>query len=119
MPIPLILLIDDEPLMRLYLRRVLFRACPTAAVLLAGSVLEARHILHANEITAILSDYHLGDGTALDVLQTALHVAPHCPVVVTSTDTSLQAAVLAAGATAFVSKLAPVPDLQRALVVLC
>ncbi len=115
----LILLVDDEPLLRLYLRRVLARACPTAAVLLAGSVNEAQHIFEANEITAIVSDYHLGDGTAMDILQIVQAAAPDCPVVVTSTDTTIEAAVLAAGAAQFVSKLAPVSQLEQALAILC
>ncbi len=119
MTTPIILLINDEPLIRLYLGRVLLRTCPTAAVLLAASVREARHVLAANLITAILSDDYLGDSTALNVLQLARSPVLHCPVIVTATDTMIAAAVLAAGTTAFVSKLAAVPDLQRALAVWC
>ncbi|MDP9311406.1 MAG: response regulator [Chloroflexota bacterium] len=104
MSVPTFLIVDDDAIIRLVIRRTLARHDPHALVFSAGSVAEARQQLTHTTPHIVITDYHLTDGTGLDVLAAAQALAPMPASVVISGDTARKAAVLAAGAVAFLAK---------------
>lgn len=101
---PVFLVVDDDALLRLLLRRVIAARYPYAPVCFAASVAEARQLLSASVPTIVLTDYYLVGGTGVDVLAAARKHVPFAPVVVLSGDVSIEDTVLAAGAGAFIAK---------------
>lgn len=112
---PVFLLVDDDTAALRILERAVHLVYAQAHTLEATSVAEARAALQQVAITAILTDYHLPDGTALDILAESRAHAPERKIVVLSGVTAVEPAVLAAGATVFLAK--PV-DLSRLLQVI-
>ena len=104
MSAPSFLIVDDDAIIRLVIRRTLARHDPLALVFIAGSVAEARQQLAHTSPHILITDYHLTDGTGLDVLAAARVHTPMPTSVVISGDTARKAAVLAAGAVAFLAK---------------
>jgi PAS domain S-box-containing protein len=73
-----VLLVDDNKLDRMaFTRFVKSRELPYDYTV-AGSVLEAQHILDSAQFDIIISDYSLGDGTALNILESVKNI----PVIV-------------------------------------
>jgi DNA-binding NtrC family response regulator len=99
-----LLIVDDTPMTRHTLVRLLARTRPDTATALAADVADAYQLLGGGHITGVVTDYHLPDGTGLDVLHAVRRQDPHMPVIVMSGDTSVETAVLKAGANAFVAK---------------
>ena len=60
-----LLLVDDDPNLRLALRRVLEGF--GVSVILAGSASQALHLLEVSSFDAVLSDYDLGSGSQTGV----------------------------------------------------
>ena len=104
MSAPTFLIVDDDAVIRLVIRRTLARHDPLALVLVAESVAEARQQLAHATPHILITDYHLTDGTGLDVLAAARAQTPMPASVVISGDTARKATVLAAGAVAFLAK---------------
>jgi DNA-binding NtrC family response regulator len=99
-----LLVVDDVAVIRRIVRRAIAKVCPTALVIAASTITEARQALQQRAVTAIITDYHLPDGTGLDVLRAAHAYNPTMRVVVMSTDATLATTSRSAGAYAFVSK---------------
>ena len=119
MPHPVFLIVDDDAVLRLVLQRIITVACPYAPVYSAASVADAIQDLHTVVPTIVLTDYHLLDGTGLDVLRAVRTVTPTVPVVVISSDLSIADTVLKAGADAFLSKPFDPADIQTVVTQLC
>ncbi|MHC4565002.1 MAG: response regulator, partial [Planctomycetota bacterium] len=63
-----ILLIEDERLDQMAFERFVKKEKLPYDYTIAGSVSEAKNLLESCQFDAIISDYSLGDGTALDIL---------------------------------------------------
>ena len=66
-----ILLVEDDALDQMAFKRMVEREKLPYDFTIAGSLAEAKQILSAKEFDVIVSDYSIGDGTALDVLNLA------------------------------------------------
>lgn len=66
-----ILLIEDNTLDQMAFKRFVENNAIPYDCTIAGSVSEARQMLNANQFDIIISDHSLGDGTALDILESA------------------------------------------------
>lgn len=115
----LILVIDDEPMTRRVIERSVHLIYPDAVVHHAGSVNEALHILRHSNVTAIVTDYSLPDGTGLHVISTSVAQAPNRPVLALSGDPSVGLAMLSAGASQFLAKPVSLQDLLASIRLLC
>jgi DNA-binding NtrC family response regulator len=107
---PTLLIVDDDPIMRLLLRRILAQYLPHAVVFSAGSVADARAHLTSADLALVLTDYHLTDGTGADVLNAAHAHDPTLPVVVISGNTMIADRMLGAGAAGFIAKPFAIED---------
>jgi len=88
---------DDDRTARSLARLVAF----TAPVRVAGSVAEGRHVARSSShLAAVLVDYHLPDGTGLELISTIRRHRPGLPVLIlTGTDDpTVPNRVMAAGA---------------------
>ena len=101
---PIVLVIDDDPMIRLLICRTLLRCSSNSLVFSAGTVAEARHALGVSTPTLVLTDYHLPDGTGADILAAARQQEARLPVIVISGNISVREAMLDAGATGFIAK---------------
>lgn len=75
-----ILLIEDDKLDQTAFMRMVEQEKLPYDCTIAGSVSEAKSILDSEQFDIIISDYHLGDGTALDTLE----LVKNTPVVLTT-----------------------------------
>ena len=91
---PVVLVVDDEHLMRMTLRHKLTRE--GYRVDLAGSAREATDRLLRFHYDLVLTDLRLNDACGVEVLQTAHRVDPHLPVLVLTGSDDDPAAVDAA-----------------------
>lgn len=64
---PRILIVDDEPALRQYVRSRLQRAMPSASVLVTSTPLEALRLIESGHVDLVVSDHHMpgGDGRVL------------------------------------------------------
>lgn len=110
------LIVDDDELVCCVLQRTVARYVPHAAVHTAASVAEARLLLSQTPLPQIvITDYHLADGSGLDVLQAAGIRDQEPRVVVISADPQWKDTVLAAGAVAFLAKPFRINDILNLL----
>lgn len=67
MSAPRVLIVDDDPSLRRYLRTQLRRVLPSARILVAASPEEALRVIETSLVDAVISDQHMpgGDGRAL------------------------------------------------------
>jgi CheY-like chemotaxis protein len=104
-------------------RRVLERSIhlvfPDAIVHHSGSVQEALQLLERVNITAIVTDYNLPDGTGLHIIRTSNAQNPQRPILALSGDPSVGVTMLAAGASQFLAKPVSLPDLLTSIQLLC
>lgn len=119
MPHPVFLIVDDDALLRVLLQHIITAACPYAPIYSAASVAEAIKDLDTVAPTIVLTDYHLLDGTGLDVLHAVRTATPTVPVVVISSDVSIANTILKAGANAFLSKPFDATNIQTVVAQLC
>ncbi len=77
-----VLVVEDEPSMRLLLSSLLERAGFQA--LAAASVDEAEAVLRSHPVSLVVSDYALGAGTGLELLQVVRSERPGLPFVLVS-----------------------------------
>ncbi len=110
-----ILIVDDDAVVRHLLHRTVARAQPTARIHEAATVAQAQSVLQAIIPAIVITDYHLPDGTGLDVLVAARTVNESCPVYILSGDAFVAGSVAEAGATAFLTKPIDINSLIRAL----
>ncbi len=104
MPHPAFLVVEDDPFLRLLLRRVIAAQYPYAPVCFATTLAETRQLLSSGVPTIVVTDYHLADGTGFDVLVAAQQHVPSASVVCVSGDSTVEHSIVAAGAAAFVAK---------------
>lgn len=109
------LVVDDDAPVRLVLRRAVLLVDPQAYVIEAATVSEALHALHNVVITAVVTDFHLPDGTAIDILQESRRADPQRRVLVLSGVAMGKHAALQAGADQFLVKPVALPHLLSAL----
>lgn len=109
---PIVLIVEDDPAVRQVLARVVQRVAAHVAVVPVASVADARQTLATHVVTAVILDYQLPDGTALDVL--AALPAPR-PVLALSADATVAGRVLAAGAIQFLPKPIELSVMQTAI----
>jgi DNA-binding NtrC family response regulator len=109
-----ILLVDDDPAMRSFLRLRVERL--GHGVLEAGSVAEAVSLLERGDVAAVLSDHGMPGGTGLQLLAYVKNRKPEVRFVLMSglVTPDMEAAAWSGGAEAVVSK----DDLTRRLHVL-
>lgn len=104
-----VVLVDDHDLVRLGLTRAFERADDFEIAGQAGSLAEARSVVHATEPTVVVTDIRLADGSGLEFVSELRSASPDLGIVVVTMyggDDRLIAA-MRAGASAFVSKEAP------------
>lgn len=101
-----VLLVDDDPHIRLVIAQELMADARTLLVAQAGSVREGRRAIRQHEFDVLLVDLNLGDGNAFDLLEYVKSVRPSAQAVVISVmeneDQVLRAFEL--GATGYVGK---------------
>lgn len=101
-----VLLVDDDPHIRLVIAQELMADARTLLVAQAGSVREGRRAIKQREFDVLLVDLNLGDGNAFDLLEYVKSVRPGAQAVVISVmeneDQVLRAFEL--GATGYVAK---------------
>jgi DNA-binding NtrC family response regulator len=99
-----ILIVDDDAIVRHVLRRLLNRIEPTIPIIEAATVTAALHALEHNPISMVVTDFHLPDGTGLNVYAAATLRNPALPVLVVSSDPGVATIALQSGAYAFLLK---------------
>jgi DNA-binding NtrC family response regulator len=106
-----ILLVDDEPIVRFGIRD--FLEARGFAVDEAGSLEQARGLYQRTRPDAVVLDYRMPDGNALDLLQELRAADPQLPVVVLTGHGSIDLAVRAIkeGAENFLTKPVELPAL--------
>lgn len=109
MPPCVVLCVDDDPVSLAILKRHLESLSSDMAIVdvrTASSIAEATESLAANSTDLVVSDYHLGDGTAMDLLPVATKEDEILPVIVISGvgDEDVVADVLRAGASDYIPK---------------
>ena len=113
--LPTILVVEDDDGSRYLLQFIISMVLPGARVVEAPSVAAARSALSSTAVTAVLTDYHLPDGTGLDVIGAANAVDPAVPVLANSADPDASTAMVQAGACGFFSKPFDMPQLAAQL----
>ena len=103
-----VLLAEDSPLARREIARQLRAVEGVAHVVAVGGVAEARRALEEDTFEVCLLDFHLGDGTALDVLRARSRLLrkPDATMIVmtASPSAALRRRCLASGADHFFAK---------------
>jgi len=113
-----ILAVDDHPLTREALARLVADLGPGAEVLEADSIAAAQDRLAVHpDVTLVVLDIALPDGAGMEGLERLLKTRPNTPVLVLSAqdDPATARAVLDAGARGFISKRSPTRVLTEAL----
>lgn len=110
-----ILIVDDEPAVRFGLREFLQRN--GYQIEEAEDFQQARRMVSAANHDAIIADYKLPDGTALDLLASMKEIGANVPLVVLTGhgSTELAVAAIKAGAEQFLTKPVQLPTLHTIL----
>jgi DNA-binding NarL/FixJ family response regulator len=111
-------MVDDQPVYRLGLSRLLQRSDQFSILWSAGSVAQALRDLERKPVDLVLMDLQFADGgDGIHVLQTVRRRWPQTKVLVVSAlaDRQMAAAVKAAGAVGIVGKEASLADLLAAI----
>ena len=111
----ILLVVDDHCIIRQVVRRTLCRLHPNATMVDGADVGTALRAMQQCDVTAILTDIYLPDGNGRQVLAAAQSLLPGLPVVCMSSDPTVEAGVLAAGAAAFLRKPFTFDELQAVL----
>jgi DNA-binding NarL/FixJ family response regulator len=115
---PKILAVDDHPLTREALARLVAELGPGTEVLEADSIAAAQDRLAVHpDVTLVVLDIALPDGAGMNGLERLLKTRPNTPILVLSAqdDPATARAVLDAGARGFISKRSPTRVLTEAL----
>jgi DNA-binding NarL/FixJ family response regulator len=115
---PKILAVDDHPLTREALARLVADLGPGTEVLEADSIAAAQDRLAVHpDVTLVVLDIALPDGSGMEGLERLLKTRPNTPILVLSAqdDPATARAVLDAGARGFISKRSPTRVLTEAL----
>ncbi len=109
MPPCVVLCVDDDPVSMAILKRHLESLSGEMAIVevrTATSIAEATEVLAGDTTDLVVSDYNLGDGTAMDILPLAMKAEEILPVIVISGEgnENVVADVLRAGASDYIPK---------------
>lgn len=112
-----ILVVDDHALFRMALVSIVQTLYPQATVHVAGSVSEARDILHQQPLQAASVDFNLPDGQGLLLAREILDVNPACQIaMITGNDfPGLPKAAASHGIAGVISKISPPPEIREQL----
>ena len=101
-----VLLVDDDPHIRLVIAQELLEDLRINLVAQASSMREGRRLISAHEFDVLLVDINLGDGTGFDLIDHMKSVRPLAEAVVISTMEDVQHAMQAfeLGATGYLVK---------------
>lgn len=114
---PRLLVVEDEPVDRMHIRRLLHKTGIPTTVDEAESVTSAREALAAADFDCILLDYGLGDGGGSDVMsairETCVEHAPGVVFVTGRTDKELAYQLKQGGAVDVISKDGLTPEALR------
>ena len=112
-----ILIVDDDPLMRMRLARVCAQVAPQAACQMADSLAQARAWLDAQAFELVLLDIGLPDGSGLELLPWLQQHAPGTDTVVISSlgDDATVLTAIRAGAVGYLLKNGSDVELQLSL----
>ena len=112
-----LLLIDDHPLVQVALEAALSRAPLPFLLLAVEEENRAREMLTAHKVDVVVLDIGLPDGDGLQLLKYIRRHFPVLPVIVYSAQEErlYQPLAEAAGATGYVAKRQPVPQLLSAI----
>ena len=111
---PVVLVADDHPLFRSAMKVATLRASPSAVVIEAGSIAETLAVLRSQpRIDLILLDLRMPDATGFSGVATVHAERPDTPIIVVSAaDDDEAAGARRYGAAAFLSKSAPLPEIE-------
>ncbi len=114
---PRLLVVEDEPVDRMHIRRLLRKAGIPTTVDEAESVTSAREAIAAADFDCVLLDYSLGDGGGSDVMsairETCVEHAPGVVFVTGRTDKELAYNLMQSGAVDVISKDGLTPEALR------
>jgi PAS domain S-box-containing protein len=79
---PRLLVVEDDSTSRRITVRLLRRVFDSVEVAEVGSIASAKEAVHENEYDCVLLDYHLDDGTALNLLESLRQLGSAAPSVV-------------------------------------
>lgn len=108
-----ILIIDDDEVDRMAVRRSLRKAQVEATIAMAGSIAEAKEKVGEAPYDCVFLDYRLPGGNGVELLREFRSSGYNMPVIVVTsqTDPALAVEVMKAGGSDFISKNALTPDL--------
>jgi DNA-binding NtrC family response regulator len=99
-----VLVVDDQPCLLHFLRHSIQDRWPGCVVDIAGSGRDARALLRSSDYDVVLTDYHLGDATGLQLAALARRRCPTMPVLL-MTGAPIEAIATRTRATAAVRRL--------------
>jgi CheY-like chemotaxis protein len=119
---PRILIVDDDPVMRMLCRRILVEALPRGvAVDEAPTAEEAVVLLRQRAYAVVLSDHHMASMNGIDLLELALREQPECLRVLMTGRAQLelvQEALTRARIDGFIPKPPTLPEMRARLLAL-
>ena len=113
--VPHVLLLDDHPETRAVLAYVVPRFCPFVTIAEASNGAEALRAVAQHSPDLIITDYHMPEMNGLDLVRTLRTQGMQMPIVAISSELDIAESMLAAGATHFLPKPFPLPELRDLL----
>jgi CheY-like chemotaxis protein len=115
-----VLLVDDDPEIRLVLRQGLKRCADAFEVRMAGDGIEALEYLRSQEISLVVTDLKMPRMDGFELLAAIMESYPGIPVIVISgfSTPDMQRLARQGGAVAFIAKPFPIESLTRHILTL-
>ena len=110
-----VLLVDDHPEVRAVLAYLVARSYPDVLIVEASDGVEALRAVAGQTPDLIITDYQMPKLTGLELVRALRAQGAAMPIVVVSSDTSIDEAILAEGANHFLPKPLPLPALRELL----
>ena len=110
-----VLIVDDHPEVRVVLANVVAQLYPAAAIAEAVDGAEALSAITQHRPDLIMTDYQMPGMNGLELVRTLRAQGAAMPILALSSETSIAAAIRAAGATAFLAKPFRVRELRETL----
>lgn len=112
-----IVIADDHPLMRAAVRAAVEKLWPDSAVVEVADAASARREAESGNVELLSLDLHMADSAGLQTLLDLRRDYPEIPVVVVSAseEARIRRGVKDLGASAFIPKTAPLPEMREAL----
>lgn len=113
------LIADDHPLFRGALKQVIASAFPGTVIYEAADIPRVHQLLaQHSDISLLLLDLHMPGAVGFSALSYVVGNYPHCSTIIVSANTHPETVrrALDFGASGFLSKSAPIEDMQKAIV---